>query len=147
MAVAFALAAWRDHGAGLLPDRPGRTAASGLLRGPFGLAWRLQGGVLLGWMAAYLFTFAAFGAAAKGVGEILGTSAVLKQYFLRLGYQHTIIDAYLSALMLLARLALAALLRIALRVVLLLLLALRVLLLVRHVDALQFREYPLRTQQ
>ncbi len=29
VAAAFALAAWRDHGAGLLPDRPGRPAAAG----------------------------------------------------------------------------------------------------------------------
>src|SRR5215469_5339242 len=40
VAAAFALAAWRDHSAGLLPGRPGRPAASGLLRGPTGLAWR-----------------------------------------------------------------------------------------------------------
>jgi ABC-2 type transport system permease protein len=108
VAVAFALAAWRDHSAGLLPDRPGRTAASGFLRGPFGLAWRLHAGVLAGWLAAYLFTFAAFGAATKGIGEILGTSATLKRYFLRIGYQHTVIDAYLSAFMLLAGLGAAA---------------------------------------
>ena len=108
MAVAFALAAWRDHSAGLLPERPGRPAASGFLRGPFGLAWRLQAGVLLAWVAGYLFTFAAFGAAAKGVGEILGTSAVLKRYFLRIGYQHAIVDDYLSAFMLLAGLGAAA---------------------------------------
>src|SRR5690242_144962 len=42
VAAAFLLAAWRDHSAGLLPDRPGRATASGLLHGPFGLAWRLQ---------------------------------------------------------------------------------------------------------
>jgi ABC-2 type transport system permease protein len=106
--VAFALAAWRDHSAGLLPQRPGRPAASGLLRGPFSLAWRLQSGVLAGWLAGYLAIFASLGAATKGVGEIFSTSAVLKRYFLRIGYQHTVIDAYLSALMLLAGLGAAA---------------------------------------
>jgi ABC-2 type transport system permease protein len=108
VAVAFAVAAWRDHSAGLLPDRPGRTAASGFLRGPFGLAWRLHAGVLAGWVAAYLFTFAAFGAATNGIGEILDTSAALKRYFLRIGYEHTVIDSYLSAFMLLAGLGAAA---------------------------------------
>ena len=108
VAAAFVLAAWRDHSAGLLPGRPGRPAASGLLRGPFGLAWRLQWGVLAAWVAGYVFTFAACGAAAKGVGSILGTSAVLRRYLLRLGYQATLSDAYLSALMLLAGLAAAA---------------------------------------
>jgi ABC-2 type transport system permease protein len=106
--AAFALSAWRDHSAGLLPERPGRPAASGRLRGPFGLAWRLQSGVLLGWLAGYVAIFASLGAATKGVGEIFSTSAVLRRYFLRIGYQHTIIDAYLSAVMLLAGLGAAA---------------------------------------
>ena len=106
--AAFALAAWRDHSTGLLPDRPGRLAASGFLRGPFSLAWRLQAGVLAGWLAGYAAIFASLGAATKGVGEIFNTSAVLKRYFLQIGHQHTIIDAYLSAVMLLAGLGAAA---------------------------------------
>jgi ABC-2 type transport system permease protein len=101
------LAAWRDHSAGLLPDRPGRAAASGLLRGPFGLAWRLQRPVLAAWLAAFAFAFAAFGAGANGIGSIIGGSAVLRHYLLKVGYQATITDAYLSALMLLAGLAAA----------------------------------------
>jgi len=106
--AAFTLAAWRDHSAGLLPDRPGRPAASGFLRGPFSLAWRLQAWLLAGWLAGYVAIFASLGAATKGVGEIFSTSAVLKRYFLRIGYQHTLIDAYLSAVMLLAGLGAAA---------------------------------------
>jgi ABC-2 type transport system permease protein len=108
VAAAFVLAAWRDQGAGLLPDRPGRPAASGLLRGPVGLAWRVQRLVLAGWLAAYVFAFAACGAGARGIGSILGGSAVLRRYLLRVGYQATVTDAYLSALMLLAGLATAA---------------------------------------
>ena len=107
VAAAFVLASWRDHSAGLLPGRPGRPAASGLLRGPFGLAWRLQRGVLAAWLAGYVFAFAASGAAAKGAGTILGASAVLRRYLLRVGYQATVVHAYLSALMLLAGLAAA----------------------------------------
>jgi ABC-2 type transport system permease protein len=105
--AAFLLAAWRDHSAGLLPDRPGRPAASGLLRGPFGLAWRLQRPVLAAWLAAFVFAFTAFGAGANGFGSIIGGSAALKRYLLRVGYQATITDAYLSALMLIAGLAAA----------------------------------------
>jgi len=106
--AAFALAAWRDQGAGLLPGRPGPRSASGLLRGPFGLAWRVQRPVLAGWLTAYVFVFAASGAGARGIGSILGGSAVLKRYLLRAGYQATVADSYLSALMLLAGLATAA---------------------------------------
>jgi len=108
VAAAFALAAWRDHGAGLLPDRPGRPTASGFLRGTVAMAWRLQGGVLLAWVAGYVFTFAAFGAATKGFDSVLGTSATLKRYFLRIGYQATVVNAYLSAVMLLAGIGAAA---------------------------------------
>ena len=107
VASAFALAAWRDHSAGLLRSRPGRPAASGLLRGPAGLAWRLQRGVLAAWLAGYVFIFAACGAASTGVGSILGASTTLRRYLLREGYQATVIHAYLSGLMLLAGLAAA----------------------------------------
>jgi ABC-2 type transport system permease protein len=105
--AAFLLAAWRDHSAGLLPGRPGRATASNLLHGPFGLAWRLQRPVLAAWLAAFVFAFAALGAGANGVGSIIGGSTVLRRYLLRVGYQTTVVDAYLSALMLIAGLAAA----------------------------------------
>jgi ABC-2 type transport system permease protein len=107
-AAAFALAARRDQGAGLLPGRPGPPAASVFLHGPFGLAWRLQRGALLGWAIGYAFTFAASGAAAKGIGQLFGTSTALEHEFTRLGGQAAITNAYLAALMLLAGLVAAA---------------------------------------
>jgi ABC-2 type transport system permease protein len=106
--VAFALAGRRDLGAGLLPDRPGRATASVFLSDPFGLAWRLQRGALLGWATGYAFTFAASGAAAKGIGQLFGTSSALQHEFTRLGGQAAITNAYLAALMLLAGLVAAA---------------------------------------
>jgi ABC-2 type transport system permease protein len=106
--LAFALAARRDQGAGLLPDRPGRATASAALSGPFGLAWRLQRGALAGWAAGYALTFAASGAAAKGIGQLFGTSSALQREFTRLGGQAAITNAYLAALMLLAGLVAAA---------------------------------------
>jgi ABC-2 type transport system permease protein len=107
-ATAYALAVLRDHGAGLLPDRPGRAAASAFLRSPFGLAWRLQRGTLYGWAAGFAFTFAASGAAAKGIGSLLGGSTQLRNAFTRLGGQAGITDAYLAAIMSLGGLAAAA---------------------------------------
>ena len=106
--LAFALAARRDLGAGLLPDRPGRATASGLLRGPFGLAWRLQRGTLAGWITGYAVTFAVCGAAAQGIGQVFGTSTALEREFTRLGGQAAITNAYLAALMLLGGLVAAA---------------------------------------
>ena len=71
--LAFALAARRDHGAGLFPDRPGRPAASAALRGPLALAVRLQWGSLAGWAAGFAVMFAVCGAAGKGIGQLVGT--------------------------------------------------------------------------
>jgi ABC-2 type transport system permease protein len=105
--LAFAIADRRDLGAGLLPGRPGRASASALLRDPFGLAWRLQGGALAGWAVGYVFLFAVCGAAAQGIGQLFGTSSALEREFTRLGGQAAITDAYLAALMLLAGLVAA----------------------------------------
>jgi ABC-2 type transport system permease protein len=106
--AAFVLAARRDLGAGLLPDRDGRATASRLLSSPYGLAWRLEWATLLGWATGYAFTFAACGAAAKGIGQLFGTSSALQREFTRLGGQAAIVNAYLAALMLLAGLVAAA---------------------------------------
>jgi ABC-2 type transport system permease protein len=100
--AAFWLAARRDLGAGLFPDRPGRPIASAALRGPSGLAWRLQRGTLFGWLAGYAAMFAISGAAAQGIGQLVGSSSGLRSEFTRLGGQSGIVNAYLSALMLLA---------------------------------------------
>jgi len=113
IAAAYALAALRDHGAGLLPDQPGRATAPPWLRGArflptLGLAWQQQRGTLAGWAAGFAFTFAASGAAAKGIGSLLGGSTQLRQAFTRLGGQAGITDAYLAAIMSLAGLAAAA---------------------------------------
>jgi ABC-2 type transport system permease protein len=105
--LAFAIAARRDLGAGLLPDRPGRATASAFLRNVFGLAWRLDRAALLGWAAGYAVLFAVCGAAAKGIGQLFGTSSALEREFTRLGGQSALTDAYLASLMLLAGLAAA----------------------------------------
>jgi ABC-2 type transport system permease protein len=107
-AGAYVLVVLRDHGAGLLPDRPGSATAPAWLRSSFGLAWRLQRGTLYGWAAGFAFTFAASGAAAKGIGSLLGGSSQLRNAFTRLGGQAGITDAYLAAIMSLAGLAAAA---------------------------------------
>jgi len=106
--LAFGLAARRDHGAGLFPDRPGRPAASAALRGPLALAVRLQWPSLAGWAAGFAITFAVSGAAGKGIVQLVGTSGALQKEFTRLGGQSAIVNAYLSSLMLLAGIVAAA---------------------------------------
>jgi ABC-2 type transport system permease protein len=105
--LAFTLAARRDLGAGLLADRPGRPSASAALRGPAALAWRLQWPSLAAWAAGYAILFAVCGAAAVGIGQLVGASGGLRTEFTRLGGQAAIVNAYLAALMLLAGLGAA----------------------------------------
>lgn len=56
VAVAVPLSTRRDIGAGVLGTRPGPARAGALLRGPFGLAWRLSRGMIIGWTFG-LFAF------------------------------------------------------------------------------------------
>jgi ABC-2 type transport system permease protein len=106
--LSFWVAAGRDLGAGLLSDVPGRPVAAFWLRGPFSLAWRLQGTALLWWALGYAFIFGVSGAAGNGIASLAGTSGALKQEFTQLGGQSAIVDAYLAALMLIGGLIAAA---------------------------------------
>lgn len=49
VAVSFWLQSIRDTSSGLVASRRGRAGASAVLRGPIGLAWRLQRGSIIGW--------------------------------------------------------------------------------------------------
>jgi len=95
VALALALLARRDHGAGLVRPGPGAPVASGALRSPLGLALRLQRGTLLGWGAGLLALGAAYGSFARDVGDLLDTSAQVEDFFSRAGGA-SIIDSYLA---------------------------------------------------
>lgn len=58
---AFLLNSKRDLGAGLIPQRPGRSRASVFLRSPLGLAFRLQRTSILGWIIGLLFLGLSYG--------------------------------------------------------------------------------------
>jgi ABC-2 type transport system permease protein len=105
--LAYVLAARRDLGAGLFAPRPGPATAGAALGGPAGLAWRLQRGNLAAWALGLLAVGVAVGAAAKGVGALLGTSAQVRQAFERIGGQQALTSAYLAAIMSLTGLAAA----------------------------------------
>ena len=94
-AVAFALAARRDLGAGLLPSRAGRARATGSLRSPLGLAWRLHRGALLGWAVAFALVGALVGSMASGVGGFLNNPNA-RELITRLGGEKALGDAFLA---------------------------------------------------
>ncbi|MFH8985969.1 ABC transporter permease [Streptomyces varsoviensis] len=98
---AYALTARRDLGAGLLATRPGPAAAGRALRGPYSLAWRLQRGTLLGWLAGLAFAGAVFGAVAHGAADIVGDNERTQDIFERLGGSHGqagLTDAFLATI-------------------------------------------------
>ncbi len=96
--VAGVLAARRDYDAGLLPQRPGPARAAASLRSPLALAWRLQRGILIGWVTGGLVYGAIVGEAAKGIGGLLG-SREIRKIMLKLGGQAAFTNAYLAAIM------------------------------------------------
>ena len=66
--TAYVLAERRDLGTGVLPARPGPAEAPGLT-GPVALAWRLQRGMLWGWVVGFAALGALMGGVAHGVWD------------------------------------------------------------------------------
>jgi ABC-2 type transport system permease protein len=108
VAVALALSARRDVGAGLLPDRLGPATAAPWLGSPLALAWRLHRGLLAGWTAAFAALGVVFGSTADGVGDMLRDNPSLRDLTVRTGGQATLVDAYLAAVLSLVGLIAAA---------------------------------------
>jgi ABC-2 type transport system permease protein len=106
--VAFALAARRDHGAGLVQPRPGPARGGRLLAGPAGLAWRMQRATLAAWTTGFLLLGIAIGVVGKSVGQLIGVSGPVDKALRHIGGQPGLINAYLAACMSLAALIAAA---------------------------------------
>jgi ABC-2 type transport system permease protein len=69
----------RDIGSGVLAARPGPGVASARLSSPFGLAWRLQRGALLGWGAGMLLVGVAYGTIGDSAGDLVGDSEAARE--------------------------------------------------------------------
>jgi polyether ionophore transport system permease protein len=95
-AGAYALVSHRDHGAGLLADRPGPANAAVGLRTPLALAFRLQRGGLTGWLVATALGSLVLGSMASQVGNML-ESPEAREFIAKLGGQSVLTDAFLSA--------------------------------------------------
>jgi len=95
-AAAATLAARRDLGAGLLPERAGPACAGRRLRTPLALAWRLHRGALLGWSVGFAAVGLLLGGLAADVGSFVNNASV-REFITRLGGEHGLIDAFLAA--------------------------------------------------
>ncbi|GGT11241.1 ABC transporter permease [Nonomuraea spiralis] len=96
LALAYRLLTRRDLGHGLIPERPG-PAASDRLRSPLRLAWRLQKGLLAGWIAGYAIAGLVLGALATSIEEVARQGAAVEEFFRRYtaSPEATMTDAYL----------------------------------------------------
>jgi ABC-2 type transport system permease protein len=108
-AAALAMAVRRDIDAGLLPTRPGPALADDGLSSPLALAWRLQRGMLLGWVVALAIWSAVIGSLARSVGDVFGANGneQLTQIIEALGGAENIVDTYLSLVLSIVGLATA----------------------------------------
>jgi ABC-2 type transport system permease protein len=82
--AAHVLVASRDLGSGVLPSRPAPEDAPGP-RSPLALAWRLQRGMLLGWMSAFALLGAFVGDLARGMNEVGGQNPWWRELVSRYG--------------------------------------------------------------
>ena len=85
VAVAFALAARRDVGAGLLRPLPGPPVGTTWLTRPVGLALRLQRGALVGWAVGLFLGGAAYGSIGKDIEDFIGDNESLNDLIAQMG--------------------------------------------------------------
>lgn len=92
------LSARRDVGAGLLPARPGPAAAAPGLRSPLALAWRLQRGLLLGWLLAFTALGLVFGGVARSIIDLAGENRTMAEMVSRMGGADGLVDSFLAGM-------------------------------------------------
>jgi ABC-2 type transport system permease protein len=97
--LALVLVSHRDLGTGMLPVRRGPARADERLLSPFGLAWRLQRGAVVGWLVGLGVLAAAFGALGDEAGEIIATSGQLAEAFEGMVAGADIVDVYLAVML------------------------------------------------
>jgi ABC-2 type transport system permease protein len=92
--TAFALAARRDLGAGMLPTRAGPAGAPAWVGHPVGLAFRLQRTALVGWLVGLFLTGLVYGSIADDVDTMVEDNPQLADVFARL--EGGLTDSYLA---------------------------------------------------
>ncbi|GIF74620.1 ABC transporter permease [Asanoa siamensis] len=95
--AALALLGRRDFGAGLVRPRPGRPSASPALGSPWGLAWRLQRGPVVGWAVGLFLLGAAYGSIGESIEQYVADNPEVAQFLP--GGAADMINAYLALTM------------------------------------------------
>lgn len=105
-AAAVTLLRRRDVGAGLVPPRPGRPAASPVLSTSIALAWRLQRGALIGWLAGLTLLGVAYGSIGDSIEQYVADNPEIAQFLA--GGAADVVDGYLATTVALIALLAAA---------------------------------------
>ena len=84
-AAAYALSDRRDLGGSYIRERGGRTEGSMSFQSPLALAWRIQRGTLLVWLAAYAVMGLVIAALVPGINKMLDGTAFLPELSAALG--------------------------------------------------------------
>lgn len=88
----------RDIGMGMISTRPGRATAKPALLSAFGLARRLQRGILRGWAIAIVVFSASFGLTIKEFESFLSENEEVQQAFSQFGSGNNYRDIFLAVL-------------------------------------------------
>ncbi|MYW02154.1 ABC transporter permease, partial [Streptomyces sp. SID3343] len=88
----------RDIGAGFVAPRPGPPNAPASLTGAYGLAWRLQRGTLVAWIASFAFTGALFGSIVDGADDLVGKNDQTRKIIERMGGHQSLTDSFMATL-------------------------------------------------
>jgi len=78
-AIALAVNAKRDVGAGIIPARKGRSNASLFLRGQFGLAWKLSCKAFCIWAGTLFILGACYGSVVGEMDKFVGSNDTIRQ--------------------------------------------------------------------
>lgn len=79
LVIAFILEGGRDMGTGYLPERSGRAGASPAVLSVPGLFLRLNRGIILSWLIAFVLTGLAYGAIYGDIQTFVGSNDLIKQ--------------------------------------------------------------------
>jgi ABC-2 type transport system permease protein len=97
--LALRLGSLRDVGAGLVAERRGPAAASARLSNAFGLAMRIQRGMLISWVVGIAALGLTYGSLTQSVKDLARNNPTLEKFFEAAG-QGSLVDSFLSTMLL-----------------------------------------------
>jgi len=95
--ISFALEGARDMGSGYLPEREGRGNAKKSLLSVRGLFIKINKGMMIGWMVAFVIMGAAYGSIFGDIQTFLESNEMMKQMFSHAGF--TIEESFTGTIM------------------------------------------------